>query len=364
MADTPHPPFARATRAPFGTMPDGKAIEIVTLANANGREVRILTLGATIQSVLTPDRTGRRADIALGFADLAGYLADTGYIGATVGRVANRIAAGRFAIDGTTYQVPANNGANALHGGPVGFDRAVWEIAALHAAPIGSVALRHVSPDGDQGFPGNLAVEASFALGDDDVLHISYQATTDRPTIVNLTNHAYWNLAGEGQGSAMDHELLIPAESFLPTDAGLIPTGEFQPVAGTVFDFRRARAVADGVRAASDPQIRIGRGYDHNFVIDRAPAATPRLLARAIDPASGRLLELHSDQPGVQFYSGNFLDGSVAGKSGRLYRQGDAIVLEAQRFPDTPNRPQFGSMRLNPGEVYRHRLAFHFGVAR
>jgi aldose 1-epimerase len=352
------------SRAPFGTTPDGRAVEIVTLTNASGMQARILTLGATIQSVLAPDRAGRLADVALGFADLPGYLADTGYVGATVGRVANRIANGRFVLDGTIHAVPANNGDNALHGGPVGFDRANWEVIALHAAPIGSVSFRHVSPDGDQGFPGALSIEASFSLGDDDVLHISYQATTDRPTIVNLTNHAYWNLAGEGEGSAMGHELTIPADSYLPTDAGLIPTGAFQPVDGTPFDFRRARVVGPGARDAGDPQIRIGRGYDHNFVIDRAPAATPRLLARLSDPGSGRTLELHSDQPGLQLYSGNFLDGSVAGKSGRLYRQGDAIVLEAQRFPDTPNRPEFGSVRLDPGEVYRHRLAFRFGVAR
>jgi aldose 1-epimerase len=352
-----------ATRTSFGQLGDGRDVEAVTLANARGMRATVLAYGATIQSVLVPDRDGRFADVALGHATMEPYLDRPQYFGATCGRVANRVARGRFTLDGAEYRVPVNNGANALHGGAEGFDKRLWDVVELNDGAAPEVTLRLVSPDGDQGFPGTLTVDAVHALDDEGTLSIDYRAATDRPTIVNLTNHSYWNLAGEGSPEgAMDHLLTIPADHFLPTDAGAIPTGEFRPVAGTAFDFRTARAVGERVRDAADEQIRIGKGYDHNWVIARDVAETPRLLARVEERASGRVLEVHSTQPGLQVYSGNFLDATSTGKAGRLYRQGDAIVLEPQMFPDTPNRPEFGSLRLAPGETYRHRIEFRFAT--
>lgn len=351
-------------RACFGTLPDGSAVEAITLANASGVRVTIITYGAGIQAVLAPDRDGVLADIALGHADLSPYLAQPQFIGATVGRVANRIAGGRFALDGRAYRVPLNNGANALHGGPVGFDKCNWEVIGVAETPHPSVTLGLVSPDGDQGFPGTLTVTATYALNDANELSVDYRATTDRPTLVNITNHAYWNLAGEGAAAgAMDHLLMIFADEFLPTDRTAIPTGEIRAVTGTPFDFRKATPVGARVRAANDEQIRLGRGYDHNWVIGRKPAVDARLVAHVEHPGSGRVLELLSNQPGLQFYSGNFLDATSVGKAGQLYRMGDSIVLEPQMFPDTPNQPAFGSLRLDPGGTYRNMIVFRFTTA-
>lgn len=346
-------------RARFGTLPDGRTVEAITLSNA-GMTVRIIAWGAAVQAVLVPDRDGRMADVAIGYAGLQGYLDKSEYFGATVGRFANRIARGRFTLDGKTYQVPVNDGANSLHGGTAGFDRKLWQVGTISGGDRPAVTLTLVSPDGDQGYPGTVTLTARYAL-EGAALVIDYAATADRPTIVNLSNHAYWNLAGEGApGGAMDHLLTIPADTFLPTDAGAIPTGEFRSVAGTVFDFRTPTLVGARVRDATDEQIRFGNGYDHNWVVARTVAAAPRLLARVTEPVSGRVLEVLSNQPGIQFYSGNFLDGTIAGKSGRLYRQGDAVVLEPQMFPDTPNQPAFGSVRLDPGQAYANRIVFRF----
>lgn len=351
-----------SSREPFGTLPDGRLVEAVTLSDGRGTTARLSTWGAAIQSVLTPDRDGRIADVALGYATLEGYLAGTEYFGVTAGRVANRIALGRFTLNGVTYQTPINNGENSLHGGTAGFDKVLWDIVELSGGDAPAVTMRHVSPDGDQGYPGTLTVTATFSL-DAGKLAVEYVATTDRPTVCNLTSHPYWNLAGEGSaGGAMGHLLTIHADHFTPTDSGLIPTGEIRPVDGTPFDFRRPTAVGARVRDSSDEQIRFGKGYDHNWVIARDVAEAPRPVARVEEPASGRVLEVHSNQPGVQFYSGNFLDASVAGKAGRFYRQGDALVLEPQQFPDTPNRPEFGSVRLDPGETYRNLIEFRFST--
>lgn len=358
---------ARARRALFGHLPDGRAVEAVTLANGRGMSARIIAYGAALQQLIVPDRDGRPADVALGFSTIEDYLAHPLYFGATVGRVANRIAGGRFMLDGKTYRTPLNDGANTLHGGAQGFDKLLWDVAAVEAAPTPSVTLRLVSPDGDQGFPGTLTVTATYALDDTGTLSIDYRATTDRPTIVNISNHSYWNVAGEGSADgAMGHVLTIPADFYTPTDAAAIPTGGLSDVTGTAFDFRAPIPVGARVRDAGDAQIGFGRGYDHNWAVDSRVAAEPRLLARLEEPACGRVLEILSNQPGLQFYSGNFLDATVAGKSGRLYRQGDAIVLEPQMFPDTPNRPQFGSVRLDPGETYRNLILFRFstGAAR
>jgi aldose 1-epimerase len=346
-------------RSPFGVLPDGSVVEAITLANAGGMSATILTYGASLQALMAPDRDGRFADVALGHAALQPYLAQPQYFGSTVGRVANRIAGGCFQLDGTGYHVPLNNGANALHGGPQGFDKANWAVCKTGPTPA-TVTLAHVSADGDQGFPGTLRATATYRLTDANELHIDYRGETDRPTIVNITCHAYWNLAGEGAGTAMGHRLQIAADHYLPTDATAIPTGEIRPVEGTVFDFRLPTAIDARVREACDRQILIGRGYDHNWVLSGSPHAGLRRVARLEDPSSGRVMELFSDQPGLQFYSGNFLDGSSVGKSGRLYRMGDAVALEPQKFPDTPNQPAFGSVRLDPGEHYRNAMILRF----
>jgi len=348
-----------ATRESFGRLADGRTVDAITLSRG-GLTARILTYGATLQSLRAPGRDGAVADVALGHATLDDYVRHPQYFGSTVGRVANRIAGGRFSLDGRPYRVPVNNGPNSLHGGPEGFDKVVWEAIEVNEA---GVTLRHVSPDGEMGYPGKLTATAEYRIEEDDTLSVEYLATTDRPTLCNLSNHAYWNLAGEGSPEgAMGHLLTIPAETFLPTDATAIPTGEFRPVDGTPFDFREPTAVGARVRDSSDEQIRFGRGYDHNWVVAREVSAGPRLLARVEQPKSGRVMEIHSNQPGIQFYSGNFLDSTTSGKAGRLYRMGDAIVLEPQMFPDTPNHPEFGSIRLEPGQTYRNLILWRFSV--
>lgn len=354
---------AGASRETFGALPDGRTVEAVILAAETGLQARILTYGASIHALLAPDRSGELADVALGHSTLAEYLDHPQYMGATVGRVANRIAGGRFTLDGVDYRVPVNNGTNSLHGGTEGFDKANWEIVELSAEPCTRLVLRHVSGDGDQGYPGTVAATATYSIGP-DALTVQYRATCDRPTVVNLSNHAYWNLAGEGaEEGAMDHRLMIPADSYLPTAEGSIPTGEFRPVAGTPFDFRTPERIGARVRDGSDAQLRIGRGYDHAWAIAREAAPEPRLLARLEHGGSGRIMEILSDQPGLQFYSGNFLDGTTVGKKGEMYRMGDAVALEPQKFPDTPNRPEFGSVRLEPGETYRNTIVWHFSTA-
>lgn len=358
-----HPAFAaEVSRRPFGVMPDGRQIEAVTLSNSHAVSATIISYGAALQSLILPDQRGRKADVALGHASLQAYLEKRQFMGATVGRVANRIAGGRFTLDGRVYQVTRNDGPNALHGGTEGFDRVVWKVLDARAGPSSAeVLLRYVSPDGEQGFPGRVEVTALYRLDENNKLTIEYRATSDRPTVVSLSNHAYWNLAGEGSGfSALDQMLEIPANAYLPVDATLIPTGKFKTVVGTPFDFRRAHSIGQRVRLASDEQIRIGRGYDHNWIVTRAPTKESHLMAKVTDPHSGRSFELWSDQPGLQFYSGNFLDGTTYGKAGQFYRQGDAIVLEPQAFPDTVNRSEFGSVRLEPGKTYRNIIIYRF----
>ena len=351
------PRSALPTREPFGSLSDGTGIERITLRNAEGMSASILSFGATLQALHVSDRDGVFADVTAGFPTLNGYTARPPYFGATVGRVANRIAEGRFTLDGREYQVPVNNGSNSLHGGIQGFDQLPWTVTE---ASKSSVELMLISPDGDQGYPGELRVTARWQLDDSNRLSVEYTATTDRPTLVNLTNHAYWNLSGDGAGGALGHVLMIPAQAYLPTDAGSIPTGEFRPVAGTAFDFRAPLPIDARVRDAADEQILLARGYDHNWVIDYVVSAEPRLLARLSDPKSGRAMALYSDQPGLQFYSGNFLDGNLIGKSGRAYRMGDAVALEPQMFPDSANQPAFGSIRLDLDETYRCRIIWQF----
>lgn len=357
---------ATATRSDFGQLPDGTKIEAVTLTGANGVRARVMTLGATLQSLEAPDRSGTLADITLGHDTAAEYVTQPNFWGQTVGRYANRIAGGRFTLDGKSYQLPLNDKTNSLHGGTTGFDKAVWRIVSV--TPNGaqaSVTMALTSPAGDQGYPGTLDVEVTYTLDDKGALTIDFTAKTDAPTIVNLTNHALFDLSGEGSaGGIYAQRLTIPAARYTPVNAALIPTGELKPVAGSVFDFTKPRAIGQSIRDGRDPQIVIGRGYDHNFVLDAGLTAQPKLAARVEDPASGRVLEVLTTEPGVQFYSGNFLDGTIVGKHGHVYRMGDGFALEPQKFPNTPNQPAFGSARVDPGKPYHHRMIYRVSVAR
>ncbi|PTT05414.1 aldose epimerase family protein [Caulobacter sp. HMWF025] len=348
------------SRAPFGQTPSGEAVEAITLTNGHGVSATVITYGATLQALVAPDRNGKTADIALGFGDAQTYVKTASYFGASVGRFANRIGKGRFTLDGKTYQLALNNnGVAALHGGTKGFDKVVWKVLDVKKGPVASVTLGHVSPDGEEGYPGTLTATATYALDEQNQLTITYGATTDKPTIVNITNHALFNMAGEGAPEgAMGNVLTLPADGYTPVDAELIPTGATTPVAGTVFDFRKPTAVGDRIRDASDPQIVVGRGYDHNYVLNGASGGALRLAARLTDPKSGRTLEILSEQPGIQFYAGNFMDGTTVGKSGKIYRQGDGIALEPQHFPDAPNKPNFAPVPLDPGQTYRNMMVF------
>lgn len=351
------------TREPFGTLPDGRSVERIRLCGGDGFEVALLTYGATIQALRVPDRHGHVADIVLGHDDLAPYLAHRRYFGATVGRYANRISAGAFTLDGSLVRIPTNDGVNALHGGPDGFDRRLWTVEAVEDGSSPSVTLGLVSPHGDQGFPGTLQVRATFSLSGPGELSIAFLATTDRATIVNLTHHGYFNLAGvEAGADVLDHVLTIHADDYLPVDAGAIPLDGPASVDGTPFDFCTPQPIGARIREAHE-QLRLGHGYDHTYCLPGGHAAGPRLAARVEHPASGRVMELLTDQPGMQFYSGNFLDGTAQGKFGRLHRQSDAFCLEPQAWPDTPNRPDFPSARLDPGQTYRHVSRYRFSAA-
>ncbi|SNS50940.1 MULTISPECIES: aldose epimerase family protein [unclassified Azospirillum] len=356
---------ASASRAPFGELPDGTKVEAITLINNKGVSATILTYGATLQALKAPDRTGAVADIVLGHDTLKPYVETPNYFGITVGRYANRIAGGRFTLDGKTYQLTQNDKQNSLHGGVKGFDKHNWQVADIRQGETASVALTLTSPDGDQGYPGTLSVKTTYALDENNVLSMTYEAATDKPTIVNMTNHAIFNLAGEGSPlGILRHKLTLPAAHYTPVNAALIPTGELKPVEGTVFDFRKGRVLSDGLRDGTDPQIVAGRGYDHNFAIDSGLTPKQKLTARLEDLDSGRVLEVYSTQPGIQVYTGNFLDGTLVGKQGHLYRMSDGIALEPQKFPDAPNQPAFTSARVDPGKPYRHEMSFRLSVAQ
>lgn len=356
---------ADAKRSTFGKMPDGRDVTAVTLTNGRGVSTTIIALGASVQALTMPDKTGKREDVQIGYDTIDGYLTKPEFFGATVGRVANRIAKGRFTLDGKAYSTPVNNGPNSLHGGTQGFDKVLWEVTDVKSGPTASVTLRYVSPDGDMGYPGTLTTYAIYSLDEQDRFTIEYRATTDETTVVNLSNHAYWNLAGVGNPrGAMGHVVTIPADRFTPTDDTSIPTGGHKSVEGTAFDFRQPRVIGDRVRDARDPQILYGRGYDHNWVIGDRVTTDQHRMARVVDPVSGRGFELWSNQPGLQFYSGNFFDGTIAGKNGQILRMGDAIVMEPQLFPDAPNQPDFPSVRLEPGQTYRNVMTYRLFVER
>ena len=352
---------AGITSGPFGRMPDGREVEAFTLTNANGVELRAITYGAIIVSLRVPDRAGQFDDIALGYDSLEGYLRATPYFGAIVGRYGNRIGKGQFTLDGQTYRLATNDGPNHLHGGVTGFDKVVWQAAPFPRDSGVGVTFTYTSPDGEEGYPGTLTARVSYTLTDQNALIVDYHGTTDKATPMNLTQHTYFNLAGDGRRDILAHELMINADSFTPVDTTLIPTGVIAPVEGTPFDFRTATAI--GARIGADhQQLRFGGGYDHNFVL-RDEDRDVNHAARVVDPSTGRTLDIYTTEPGLQFYSGNFLDGTITGKGGHIYQHRYGFCLETQHYPDSPNRPQFPSTILRPGQEYRSRTVFTFGVA-
>ncbi len=345
------------TVRPFGETARREPVKLYTLTNKNGVSVSIMDYGATIVKIVVPDRQGRMADIVLGFDRVGPYQHQTAYFGATIGRYGNRIAKGRFELDHTTYQLPINNAPNTLHGGPRGFDKLFWKEEAVDSDEP-AVRFSLLSPDGDEGFPGNLFAAVTFTLNDENELRIDYQATTDKKTVINLTNHSYFNLAGAGSGTILGQVLTLHANKFLPVDATLIPTGELKDVAGTPWDFRNPTPIGLHLKETGGNPV----GYDHCFVLDKGFFSDWALAAEAEDPASGRTLQVFTDQPGVQFYSGNFLDGTLTGKDGKVYRQHDGFCLETEHFPDSPNQAAFPSTVLLPGDTYKTSTVYQFGV--
>jgi aldose 1-epimerase len=363
---TPAPKKAPAvTHAGTGVTFDGKEIEEYTLTNGHGMEVRAITYGGIVRVLKVPDRAGRVADVVLGFDTPKGYLSDPPppYFGAIIGRYGNRIANGTFTLDGHPYTLARNNGPNSLHGGNRGFDKRMWNAETRQTADGASVVFSRLSPDGEEGYPGNLQVRVTYTLTDSNDLVVDYHATTYKATPVNLTQHRYFNLAGEGSGDILSHELMINADRYTPVDDTLIPTGQLAPVQGTPFDFRKPTAIGARINA-DDPQIKKGPGYDHNWVLNAGAAGGSNLAvaARLTDPKSGRTLEIQTTEPGLQFYSGNFLDGSITGKGGHVYGKRSALCLETQHFPDSPNHPNFPSTILRPGKTYESRTVFHFSA--
>jgi aldose 1-epimerase len=345
----------------FGKTPDGGQADLYILRNKNGMEVAITNYGATIVRMRVPDRHGKIEDVVLGYDNLEGYVNDKAYFGATVGRYANRIAHGKFTLDGHVYTLPKNNGDNTLHGGTSGFNKRLWKAKDVSTPAAAALQMTYLSKDGDQGFPGNLSVDVRFTLGDDNSLKIEYAATSDKDTVVNLTNHSYFNLAGQGHGDILQQQVMLHAGRFTPINADLIPTGEIASVKGTPLDFTQSTAI--GARIDADyEQLKLAHGYDHNFVLDGKAGRKPVLAARAYDPSSGRVLEVWTTQPGVQLYSGNFLDGTVAGKGGVKYQRRSAFCLETQHFPDSPNQPKFPSTELKAGRWFRSTTSYKFST--
>jgi aldose 1-epimerase len=341
------------SRAPFGSLPDGTGLELFTLRNASGMEVSVTNYGGIITALQVPDRTGKLGDITLGYDSIEGYLKSSPYFGARIGKA-------QFKLDGKTYKLPANDGPNTLHGGLKGFDKVVWQAEPFERTGERGIVFSYVSPDGEEGFPGTLTTRVTYTLTDKNELAFDYHATTDKTTVVNLTQHAYFNLAGDGAGDVLGHELAIPADRFTPVDATLIPTGELASVEGTPFDFRTQTAIGARINS-DDEQIKRGKGYDHNFVLNRSGDGLV-LAARVEEPKSGRVMEVHTTEPGVQFYSGNFLDGSITGKGGHVYNLRNGFCLETQHFPDSPNKPKFPSTTLQPGQEYKSRTVYTFST--
>ena len=343
-------------KAEFGKTKQGEVAHIYTLTNANGCEVRITNYGGIVVSLKVPDKTGKLADVVLGYETLDKYIEKTPYFGALIGRYGNRIGKGKFTLNGKEYTLAINNGPNHLHGGIVGFDKVVWRAKEIRKSEAVGLELSYLSKDGEEGYPGNLSVTVRYLWTNDNELRIDYAATTDKPTVVNLTNHSYFNLACKGD--ILGHEMMIDADKFTPVDEGLIPTGELRSVAGTPMDFRKPTAIGARIEQ-QDEQLKFGLGYDHNWVLNRNDGSL-RMVARVYEPTTGRVLEVYTTQPGVQFYSGNFLDGTITGKYGRVYQKRNGLCLETQHFPDSPNKPNFPSTVLKPGEKYASTTVYKF----
>jgi aldose 1-epimerase len=345
-------------KAPFGTTPGGESVDIYTLRNDKGAEARIMTYGGIVVSLKMPDKAGIFNDVVLGYDNLDSYVKNSPYFGALIGRYGNRIGGARFTLDGVTYQLATNDGPNMLHGGLKGFDKRVWSAKPGESADGPQLVLHYVSKDGEEGFPGNLDVTATFTLTHDNALRLEYTATTDKDTVVNLTHHGYFNLAGTGD--ILSHVVMIPADRFTPVDSTLIPTGVLQPVEGTPFDFRTPAAI--GARIGQDnEQLKFGKGYDHNWVINKTMGEMT-LMARVTEPTTGRVMEVWSTEPGLQFYSGNFLDGTITGKGGRVYARRNAFCMEPQHYPDSPNKPEFPTTELKPGQTYHTTIIYKFST--
>ena len=363
MSKTPVPPSGHpaVSRTPFGVLANGDSVHVFTLTNVNGITVRALDYGGIIQSIQTPDRAGKIADIVLGFDTLSKYEKLSPYFGALIGRYGNRIAKGKFTLDGKAYTLAINNGPNALHGGLVGFDKVVWTAEPFTTDSSAGVVWTHTSPDGDQGYPGTLKARVTYTLTNSNELQIDYQATTDKPTVLNLTNHSYFNLAGAGSGPVLNTLMAINADSITPVDSTLIPTGKIVSVSGTPFDFRLPMSIGARIND-NDQQLKFAGGYDFNFVLNKPDTGLTH-AARAVEPNTGRTLEVLTDQPGLQFYTANFLDGSFAGIGG-AYGKNGAFCLETQHYPDSPNHPNFPSVVLTPGQTFHSQTIFKFGVSR
>jgi len=351
---------ASITSAPFGKTADGTAVEIYTLRNARGAQARIMTYGGIVQSLSLPDKNGQYADIVLGYDNLQGYIDKTPYFGALIGRYGNRIGGAQFTLDGATYTLAANDGPNTLHGGLRGFDKVVWQAQPLLGGEGPKLVLSYLSKDGEEGFPGNLAVTATYTLTDNNELKLEFTATTDKATVLNLTHHSYFNLAGEGNGDILGHILYINADQTTPVDSKLITTGEFKSVDGTPFDFRTPTAIGARINDP-DPILQYGPGYDHNWVVNK-PMGQFGLMARVTEPVSGRVMEVWSDEPGLQFYAGNFLDGTIKGKGGVAYPRRSAFCMEPQHYPDSPNKSNFPSVVLRPGQTYHNTIEYKFSA--
>ncbi|GHC21983.1 aldose 1-epimerase [Kushneria pakistanensis] len=361
-ASAPMPP--NVEQFVFGTLPDGRTVHGYRITNDQQLRLEVIEYGGIITSLETPDRDGQMADIVLGFNSLEGYLSPAyqklnPYFGALIGRYGNRIAGGRFTLDGQTYQLATNDGPNHLHGGDEGFNKKLWQATPFSSSEGSGVVMRHTSADGEEGYPGELAVEVKYTLTHDDTLAIDYSARTTKATPVNLTQHSYFNLDGEGSDSILDHVMMIAASAYTPVNETLIPTGEIAPIAGTPFDFTRPTPIGERIEADNE-QLTRGKGYDHNFVLARQPRVAPERAARVVSPDSGRVLEVSTTEPGLQFYSGNFLDGSVSGKSGRAYGHRSGLALETQHFPDSPNQSGFPSTILQPGETLESHTVYRF----
>jgi aldose 1-epimerase len=342
----------------FGKTDDGQQMDLYTLTNKKGMEVSITNFGGTVVSIKVPDKDGKIADVVLGYDDASGYQGGKAFLGTTVGRYGNRIAKGKFMLDGKTYTLPLNDGPNTLHGGLKGFNQKVWTAKDVSGPAGQALQLTYLSKDGEEGFPGNLSVKVTFTLAENNQLKIDYSATTDKDTVLNLTNHSYFNLAGQGDGDILGTELMLHASRFTPVDSTLIPTGELRSVTGTPFDFTKSTAIGSRIEQ-DDEQLKFGKGYDHNWVVDGTPGML-RLAAKAYDPKSGRVLEVLTTEPGIQFYTGNFLDGTIHGKDGKVYNRRYAFCLETQHFPDSPNHPKFPTTELKPGGKYHSTTVFAF----